>query len=227
MSDNKMAPKVVQAPGSDSKKTSQKKAGGGGGGGDKIINPLEVGKVGKDVAGAVVSEVREVADEMTRVVTFENVVGQLFGQPGAAVKTEQMAVSEQSEAWKKRFAQEKVMHKETLQLVERRRKEQKVRIQSVRQEIKVLSTSVAKWSAEVDRAVFEAPVDEGVYHESFFEKLLSFIKSLKARIDSSSHWVAMHNTRSVKKGVFWANAMKGGKLNQKYAFSGERKAAWK
>jgi hypothetical protein len=231
MSDQ-FAPKVVSMPGSGKSQKQPQPKSGGGNGGDKAVNPLEVGKVSKDVAGEVVSEVREVASQMTRIVTMENVVSQIFGQPGTGQqKVEYLPTGNQDqgqpETWKKKYAQERMLHKETLHLIERRKREREVQIKEVRAHIQLLTKSVAQWSHEVDTAVFQAPVEVSIYHESFFEKLLSFITSLKKRIDDSTDWVAMHNSRSTKKGAFWAMAMKGGKLNQQYAFSGERKAAWK
>jgi hypothetical protein len=58
----------------------------------------------------------------------------------------------------------------------------------------------------------QAPIEPGVYHLIFFEKLLEFIKSFRKNIGQAKVWLQSSNKRAQKKN-YWASYKKhGGKF---------------
>ena len=65
---------------------------------------------------------------------------------------------------------------------------------------------------EVQIATMQAPVEPGIYHLVFFERLLEFIKSFRQNIGQAKNWLQSSNKRAQKKN-YWANYKKhGGKF---------------
>src|SRR5947207_2075566 len=54
---------------------------------------------------------------------------------------------------------------------------------AIRQELKSLSASIKSFSKEVDKAVSEMPVNPGVYHLNFYERLRAVLMVLREQID--------------------------------------------
>ncbi len=94
-------------------------------------------------------------------------------------------------------------------------------LEAIRADLKVLASSVRKFSQEVDRAINEVPVDPGIYHVTFMEQLRSFIQDLRRRVDNSSAWLNSFNSRKKKKG-FWGMYKKHGTT---FGLSQERTAS--
>jgi len=94
----------------------------------------------------------------------------------------------------------------------------KQQIEAIRQELKALAASLAGLHQEVQKAVTEAPVDPGIYHLNFFEKLRSFLMLLRQQIEDSRTWLALSVSRKKKIG-YWRMFKKHG---TKFGLSSER-----
>src|SRR4030065_534669 len=55
---------------------------------------------------------------------------------------------------------------------------------------------------ELQIASMQAPVEPGLYHVIFFEKLLEFLKSFRKKIEAGSIWLQATNKRAAKK-IYW------------------------
>jgi hypothetical protein len=97
----------------------------------------------------------------------------------------------------------------------------KQQIESVRMELKALSKSMQALHSEIKKAVAETPVDPGVYHVTFYEKLLVVLKMLREQIDDSRSWLTVHSTRQKKVG-YWGMFKKHGTT---FGLSNERSLA--
>jgi hypothetical protein len=95
----------------------------------------------------------------------------------------------------------------------------KQEIEAVRAELKALAASLKNLHTEVEKAIAETPVDPGVYHVNFFEKLRSFILSLKEQVEDSRTWLSLSTSRKNKKLAFWGLYKKHG---TKFGLSSER-----
>ena len=154
---------------------------------------------------------------------------QLLGQPTVTPEVlNRPVVQADHEAliWKRKFKLAERHRQEERAFFIRKEQEQKQRIMTVRQELKVqvatMSGEMAAWAREVEIATFESPVTPSIYHENFFDKLLSFVKNLRKRVKASRHWLRTLNAKSAKKKGLWGMAQKGNTYNQEILFSGER-----
>ncbi len=95
------------------------------------------------------------------------------------------------------------------------------KVDAVRNELKALASSLKSFNAEIDRAVMEVPVQAGVYHMNFFERLRSLIVSLKQQVEDSRTWLSLWTSRKKKKG-YWGMFKKHG---TSFGLSNERALA--
>ena len=67
------------------------------------------------------------------------------------------------------------------------------------EEVVVLADTTQDLGAEVKVAAMQAPVEPGIYHVIFFEKLLEFVRSFRKKIEEASVWLYASNKRAQKK----------------------------
>lgn len=94
-------------------------------------------------------------------------------------------------------------------------------IESVRHELKAIAASIQSLNTEIGKAVREVPVNPGVYHANFFERLKSILTVLREQIDDSRSWLTMHTSRKKKMG-YWGMYKKHGTT---FGLSNERSIA--
>lgn len=97
----------------------------------------------------------------------------------------------------------------------------KQQIEAIRMELKMLAASVKNYNTEVNQAINEIPVDPGVYHLNFLDRLRSVLKILRQQIDDSRSWLALWSGRKQKK-QFWGLYKKHG---TKFGLSSERSSS--
>ncbi len=105
----------------------------------------------------------------------------------------------------------KLREQESIRL-EKRSNELKIQLDVLIKEVYELSQTTQDLAEETKIAVIQAPTEPGVYHVVFFEKLISFIKSFRKKIDEASVWLHATNKRAQKKN-YWSKYKKhGGKF---------------
>jgi hypothetical protein len=97
----------------------------------------------------------------------------------------------------------------------------KQQIEGIRSELKALASSVKTLNSEMQRTIMETPVDPGIYHKNFFERLRSVLQLLREQIDDSASWMSLYNGRKQKKG-YWNSYKKHG---TSFGLSNERTMA--
>ncbi|MFV1917766.1 MAG: DUF5660 family protein, partial [Patescibacteria group bacterium] len=96
--------------------------------------------------------------------------------------------------------------------------ELRIQLKAVQEEVLVLVQSTQEIGDETKIAAMQAPIEPGVYHVIFFEKLLEFVKSFRKKIEEASVWLHATNKRAAKKNAWGANYKKHG---AKYLLSSE------
>jgi hypothetical protein len=104
---------------------------------------------------------------------------------------------------------ERQLREEEKILIERRGNELKLQLHALTQEVIALAQSTQELGDEVEVAAIQAPTNPGIYHVIFFERLLSFIKSFRKKIESASVWLHATNKRAEKRN-FWGLYKKHG-----------------
>lgn len=99
----------------------------------------------------------------------------------------------------------------------------KEKIEAVRMELRSLAQAVKKLHAEVTNQIDQAPVDPGIYHLNFFERLKGILKILRQQVEDSRSWLALWTSRNSKKKMgYWGLYKKQG---TKFGLSSERTSA--
>lgn len=107
---------------------------------------------------------------------------------------------------------------EQLVFAQKQQKEQ-LQIKAIQEELKKLAHSVKNLDKEIEKAVVQAPIDPGIYHLNFFEKLREIIALIRKRVEESATWLEVFNKRTAKRKVYWAQFKK---LGTQWSLSGER-----
>jgi hypothetical protein len=94
----------------------------------------------------------------------------------------------------------------------------KQQLEAVRAELSMLAKSVGKLHQEIEKAVMDVPVDPGVYHINFLERLRMIIHLIRKRVDDSSEWLQMTSSRKKQK-TYWGLYKKHG---TKFGLSADR-----
>ncbi len=87
--------------------------------------------------------------------------------------------------------------------------ELRVQLQAIIAEIAKLAASTGDLATQTEIAMIEVPVNPGVYHVIFFEKVLEFLQSFRKKIDQAVVWLGSANKRAEKKN-YWTMYKKKG-----------------
>lgn len=97
--------------------------------------------------------------------------------------------------------------------------ETKAKVESLVVEVRKMSVAVKALEDQVQTAAFITPENPGVYHETFFEKLISFIKAMTKNVNSASNWLSTSTSKAKKNPYYWQQVKKSG---TKFMLSSER-----
>lgn len=105
---------------------------------------------------------------------------------------------------------------------EKRLSEQKIgelrmQLQAIAVEIGKVAASTGNFATQVEISMIESPINPGVYHVIFFEKVLEFLQSFRKKIDQAVVWLGASNKRAEKKN-YWSMYKKKG---SSFLLSGE------
>lgn len=171
----------------------------------------------KDLASAGTTGVTDMLQN-----TSEDFFNQLLGrqkiqgasgelQPGQSLKfmTEADRQAEENKKLRAQIQLERNMSADSKRLDEQKIGQLRVHLQALMSEVVKLSNATAGLAEETKIASMEVPVNPGVYHISFFEKLISFMQSFRKKIELASVWLSASNGRREKKN-YWAMYKKKG-----------------
>lgn len=121
--------------------------------------------------------------------------------------------------YEKRLRQQDIVHHQEIEVFSARKQEEKARIEALQAEVIELAKTVDQFNQEVKVAAIQQTVTPGVYHEAFFTKLISFIKSLRQKVDEATTWLGAVNKKSRKQPYYWTQFKSSG---TKFMLSQER-----
>jgi hypothetical protein len=160
----------------------------------------------------------------------QDALNQIFGGPvrksfsGEMTAGESLEINEvysgkreKEEKLKTQLSYERHLRQEEQQLITKKSNELRMQLKVLMEEVITLSENTQELSEEVHIAAQQAPVEPGLYHVVFFEKLVKFIKSFRQRVKEANTWMHAANERASKKG-YWAKYKKYG---AKFLLSGE------
>lgn len=155
--------------------------------------------------------------------TSEDFFKELMGMPAAPVKRSgeiapgeplrmKEAMNGQAEENRKLKAQialERNLATDEKRLSQEKMQELRVQLQAITVEISKLATSTGNLATQAEIAMIEVPINPGIYHVVFFEKVLEFLQSFRKKIDLAVTWLGSSNKRAEKKN-YWSTYKKKG-----------------
>ena len=153
----------------------------------------EAGQISKDFLAQLLGRARSQG---------KNYSGEIGSGESVAMDEVYSGRRENEEKLQKQLSFERRLFAEEQELVARKSQELKMQLHALMQEVKSLAAATPKFVEEIEIATFQAPVNPGVYHVIFFEKLIEYIRDFKKNIESASTWLHSTNTRAQKK-TFW------------------------
>lgn len=94
-------------------------------------------------------------------------------------------------------------------LSQEKMQELRIQLQAITVEIGKLAGSTGNLATQTEIAMVEVPVNPGIYHVIFFEKVLEFLQSFRKKIDQATTWLQSSNKRAEKKN-YWSMYKKKG-----------------
>ena len=157
---------------------------------------------------------------------MDQVFGQGYGKkysgeiiPGESLEFSQVLSGKRQE--QERLASqvhlERTLIEEEKILLEKKGRELQIQLHVLKQEVENLATTTEGLSKELKIATMQVPVEPGVYHVVFFEKLIEFLKSFRKKVEKAAVWLHAVNNRANKKN-FWSLYKSQG---SKFFLSGE------
>lgn len=185
----------------------------------KTDNPIEAIKdIGSDI-------IQKTSKDVVGDVTAGVIKG-IFGksgslEPNQTIELSQIETPQKAtvETYFKPF--ENPLERKTTHISKQAEFEINQQIEAVRAELKMLIVAARELSQETDKAVSQRPVNPGVYHLNFFERLKLILKLARQQIQESKTWLACMQSKKAQKG-YWAMFKKHG---TGFAMSSERALA--
>lgn len=134
--------------------------------------------------------------------------------PGESLEFKEVFSGKQEETvkLKKQLNLEKRLREEEKVRSEKKGNELRLQLKAIMEEVAALAQNTQELGEEIQVAAMQAPIEPGVYHLIFFEKLLEFVKSFRKNIGQAKVWLQSSNKRARKKN-YWASYKKhGGKF---------------
>ena len=132
-------------------------------------------------------------------------------EPGSSIEINDVfsGEAETKKKLNKQLAFERRLRQEEKELLEKKSNDLRLELQALIEEITMLSQTTQDLTQEVQIAAMQAPVEPGVYHIIFFQKLLEFLKSYRQKVEEAAVWLHTSNKRAQKKN-YWAKYKKHG-----------------
>lgn len=166
--------------------------------------------IGDDTAGTLKKEVLRGQDLLDQILgNARSYSGEISAGESVEMSEVFTGQREENEKLKKQLSNERKIQEEEKILTEKKSNELRVQLHAIMKEVQTLADTTQELADEVQVATMQAPVEPGVYHIIFFEKLLEFIKSFRAKVEDASVWLHATNKRAEKKN-YWSKYKKHG-----------------
>jgi hypothetical protein len=131
--------------------------------------------------------------------------------PGESIQmSEAMAgKAEENKLLRQQISNERQMAQSEKEIANEKMSKLRVQLQAMTAEIAKLASATTGLAQETQVAMMAAPVEPGVYHVIFFEKVLEFLQSFRKKIENASVWLGGTNKRAEKKN-YWSMYKKKG-----------------
>ena len=112
--------------------------------------------------------------------------------------------------FQKQIFQAETVKREEMVVFSAKEQETKNKVNVLLAEVKKLGEAVNQLESQIDNTASIAPANPGIYHETFFEKLISFIKTMTKNVNSASNWLSTSSSKARKNPYYWQQVKKSG-----------------
>lgn len=117
--------------------------------------------------------------------------------------------AEENKLLRQQISMERQMAGDEKALANEKMQKLRVQLQAMTSEIAKLASATSGLAQETQVAMMTAPIEPGVYHIIFFEKVLEFLQAFRKKIENASVWLGSSNKRAEKKN-YWSMYKKKG-----------------
>ncbi len=160
---------------------------------------------------------REILEQIVGAKKPKKFTGEISAGQSIEMKDIISGKNEEQKNLEKQLAFEQNLRREQESLFAEKSNELKLQLKALMNEVENLASTTGDLVEEVNVANMQAPIEPGIYHIMFFQKLLEFVKSYRKKVDEAVVWLHSVNTRAQKKN-YWASYKKHG---SKFLLSGE------
>ncbi len=122
----------------------------------------------------------------------------------------------------RRYEKLNYLHSQDQLIFTRQHEEEQAQVKTIQEELKRLAQSVQNLDKEIVKTVEQIPVEPGVYHLNFLEKIKQIVILLKKRVEEASTWLEIFNQKAAKRQGYHFKTQKFG---TQYSQSSERYVA--
>ncbi|MDO8551127.1 MAG: DUF5660 domain-containing protein [bacterium] len=140
-------------------------------------------------------------------------------QESGEFSTEDFLFLKKQKGLEKRLRQSETLRHQEKVIYNSKQRETETKVTVLIEEVKKLSSSLQTFQQNVGISAIQAPVNPGIYHVNFFEKLITFIKSLSRSVEDANLWLNNAQKRSKKRSHYWNQVQNSG---TKFMLSQER-----
>jgi hypothetical protein len=141
--------------------------------------------------------------------TQENRSGEIKAGESVEMSAVLSGKVEENKKLKAQISLERNLITEERRLTEQKIGELRMQLQTMAVEIGKIAASTGELATQTEIAMIEVPVNPGVYHIVFFEKVLEFLQSFRKKINQAVVWLSASNKRAEKKN-YWSMYKKKG-----------------
>lgn len=119
-------------------------------------------------------------------------------------------IPEEEKILQKRYERLQQVHYQGEVIFSQKNQETQAQIKAIQEELRGLASSVKNLDKEIDKTIEQIPVQPGIYHVNFLEKIKQAIILLKKRVEDASTWLEAFNQKSAKRHGYWGQFKKSG-----------------
>jgi len=112
------------------------------------------------------------------------------------------------------------IEREQREVYSRERRETQLEIKALQEEVRLLAQKTDKLEKSLDQAAYQEVIEPSIYDISFLQRLRTWIKRFRERVENASIWLEVWNQKTKKRNFFWSMfaSKKGG---AQFLLSGE------
>ncbi len=129
-------------------------------------------------------------------------------QPQHSSAQEAQEIGKKQESFERKYQRLNLIRRTEKEIYNRhkRKVEEEIRLlqEQIRQELDAIKRSAKKIDKQLEIAAEQNIVNPGTYDVNFLQKLITWIRLFRAKIEDAAIWLTAWNQKNKKRGAFWS-----------------------